>query len=141
MARYPRRKYKEPYYDPLLAVHRITEVEVTDRKFERPKSYDFNARFNEDFGVIKDESFEVTAEFRNWAATYVSERIWCPGQEIIRRKNGSIRMKFKASSEVEVISWVLSFQNDCTLAKPKMLVKRLREILKDIYRSYSTSHG
>jgi predicted DNA-binding transcriptional regulator YafY len=137
MARYPGRKYKEPDYEPLLAVHRIGRVELTDRRFERPKSYDFNARFSRDFGVIKEEPFTVTADFRNWAATYVSERIWSPDQEVIRRKDGSIRLKFKASSEMEVISWVLSFRSDCTLVKPKRLVNKLRETMREIFGSYS----
>jgi predicted DNA-binding transcriptional regulator YafY len=110
----------------------MTRVELTDRKFEPPKGYDFNARFHADFGVIKEEPFEVTADFRNWAATYVSERIWSPGQKVIRRKDGSIRIRFRASSEVEVIAWVLSFGSDCTLVKPKGLVNRLGNTLRDM---------
>jgi predicted DNA-binding transcriptional regulator YafY len=136
MARYPVRKYKEPDYEPLLVVHRISRVELTDRHFERPHGYDFKARFSKDFGVIKDEPFEVTADFRNWAVSYVSERVWCPDQEVIRRKDGSIRLKFKASSEVEVISWALSFCSDCTLVRPKRLVNKLRETMQEMFGVY-----
>jgi len=133
LARQPGRKRKEPDYDPLLAVHRIGTVELTERRVEPPAGDDFNARFNAEFGVIKEEPFEVTADFRDWAARYVSERVWCPDQKITRRKDGSIRIRFKASSEVEVISWILSFRCDCTLVKPKWLVKRLGGTLRDMF--------
>jgi predicted DNA-binding transcriptional regulator YafY len=71
-------------------------------------------------------------DFRNWAARYVSERVWCPGQKITRRKDGSVRIRFKASSEVEVTSWILSFRSECTLVKPEWLVKRLGGTLRDM---------
>lgn len=132
LARHPGQKYKEADYDPLLAVHRIGAVELTERRFEPPAGDDFNARFNADFGVIKEEPFEVTADFRNWAAAFVSERIWSPGQKVTRRKDRSIRIRFKASSEVEVVSWILSFRSDCTLVRPKWLVKRLGGMLRDM---------
>ena len=132
LARQPGRKHKEADYDPLLAVHRIGTVELTERRFEPIAGDDFTARFNAEFGVIKEEPFEVAADFRDWAARYVSERVWCPDQKITRRKGGSIRIRFKASSEVEVISWILSFRSDCTLVKPEWLVKRLKGTLCDM---------
>ena len=113
-------------------MHRIGTVELTERRFEPIAGDDFTARFNAEFGVIKEEPFEVAADFRDWAARYVSERVWCPDQMITRRKGGSIRIRFKASSEVEVISWILSFRSDCTLVKPEWLVKRLKGTLCDM---------
>jgi predicted DNA-binding transcriptional regulator YafY len=132
LARQPGKKYKEADYDPLLAVHRIGTVELTERRFEQSAGDDFAARFNADFGVIKEEPFEVTADFRDWAARYVSERAWSPGQKVTRRKDGSIRIRFKASSAVEVISWILSFRSECALVKPEWLVKRLGGTLRDM---------
>jgi predicted DNA-binding transcriptional regulator YafY len=133
MARYPGRKFKEPGYDPLLAVHRITRVELTERLFEMPKDYGGS---NEGFGVMKDAPFAVMADFRNWAAIYVSERIWSPDQKIIRRKDGSIRLKFTASSEVEVLSWVLSFGGECTLVHPNRLVGTLKHNIELMGKCY-----
>ncbi|MBW1743958.1 MAG: WYL domain-containing protein, partial [Deltaproteobacteria bacterium] len=59
MARSHGKPYKEPDFDPLLAVHRIKKLEMTERGFEFPKDYDFEKRFNREFGVINEESFEV----------------------------------------------------------------------------------
>ena len=41
LARAPGKPYREPEFNPLLAIHRIKKVELTDRLFEFPKNYDF----------------------------------------------------------------------------------------------------
>ena len=76
MARYPGKPFKEPDFDPLLAVHRIQQLELTERSYEFPENYDFEKFFNQNFGVIKEEAFKVVLEFRGYWAEYVSERIW-----------------------------------------------------------------
>jgi predicted DNA-binding transcriptional regulator YafY len=137
MARYPGRAYQKPDFDPLLAVHRITRIELTDRNFEYPKNYSFEAHFNGDFGVIKDEPFEVEVEFKDWAARFVSERIWSQDQRVTEKKDGTVRLKFKTSSEPETISWILSFSDGCRLLKPKWLIKEIEAILDRISKKYS----
>lgn len=137
MARQPGRPYRTPDFDPLLAIHRIAGIELTNRNFEYPRNYSFESRFNGDFGVIKDEPFEVEVEFRDWAARFVSERVWSPDQKIIKKKDGTVRLKFKSSSEPETISWILSFTDGCRLLKPKRLLKELEAVLDNISKKYS----
>jgi predicted DNA-binding transcriptional regulator YafY len=137
MARHPGRAYHTPDFDPLLAVHRIGKLELTDRNFEYPKSYSFETRFNGDFGVIKDEPFEVEVEFKDWAARFVSERVWSPDQKVTKGKNGTVRLKFKTSSEPETISWILSFSDGCRLLKPKWLLKKIMTTIERISKKYS----
>ena len=49
MAIYPGKPYKEPDFDPLLAIHRIKNLELTERSFEFPKDYDLEKFLNTDF--------------------------------------------------------------------------------------------
>jgi predicted DNA-binding transcriptional regulator YafY len=136
-ARHPERPYRAPDFDPLLAVHRIVGIELTDRNFEYPRHYNFETRFNGDFGVIKDEPFEVEVEFTGWAARFVSERVWSPDQRFTKRKDGTVRLKFKTSSEPETISWILSFSDGCRLLKPKWLLNEFRAVLGKISKKYA----
>lgn len=41
-------------YDPLLAVHRVREVTMTDRSFVYPRDYNFEEIYNRNFGIIKE---------------------------------------------------------------------------------------
>jgi predicted DNA-binding transcriptional regulator YafY len=137
MARYPGRAFHTPEFDPLLAVHRITKIDLTDRNFEYPKNYSFEAHFNGDFGVIKDEPFEVEIEFKDWAARFVSERVWSPDQRVIKKKDGTVRLKFTTSSELETISWILSFSDASRLLRPRWLVHKIRTTLEQVHNKYN----
>ena len=130
LARAPGKPYCQPEFNPLLAVHRIRKLEITDRLFEYPKNYDFEKAFKQNFGVIKEDAFDVQVEFTGWAAKYISERIWSPDQRIVQN-NGKTILTFSASSGPELISWVLSFGEEATLLKPDWLSE---EVYKSIIR-------
>ncbi|MGD9304183.1 MAG: WYL domain-containing protein [Desulfobacterales bacterium] len=130
LARAPGKPYRQPEFNPLLAVHRIKKVEITERLFEYPKNYDFDRAFKQNFGVIKEDAFKVEVEFTGWAAKYASERIWSPDQKIVQN-NGRTVLTFSASSEPELVSWVLSFGDEATLLKPVWLSE---EVLHSINR-------
>jgi predicted DNA-binding transcriptional regulator YafY len=125
LARKPGAVYQKPSFDPLLAVHRMKQVELTERSFEMPTDYNFDEVFNQEFGLIKERSFRVVVEFTGFAAAYVAERIWSPDQKIKWLDEGTMQLTFSASSEPEVKSWVLSFGEEAKLIKPKRLVKTL----------------
>jgi predicted DNA-binding transcriptional regulator YafY len=135
LARKPGKPYKEPEFDPLLAIHRIKKVELTNRRFEFPKNYDFEKTFKQNFGVITEDAFEVEVEFTGWAARYVAERIWSPDQKI-HKKNGTTKLTFSASSEPELISWVLSFGEEARLKKPDNLAAAIRKVSENIKNIY-----
>jgi predicted DNA-binding transcriptional regulator YafY len=122
MARKPGETYKEPDFDPLLAMHRIKNVELTERMFKFPKKYDFEKIFK---------------EFSGWSAKYVAERIWSPDQKIIKKADGKIRLIFSSSSEYELTGWVLSFADEARVIKPKWLVKEVSQTIKKMEKVYS----
>ncbi len=136
-AKMPGELFKPAPYDPLLALHRIQSVEVTDTPFKMPTDYDFEKVFNEHFGVIKGEKFTVKAELSGWAAGYMAERRLSPDQKITRRRGGKVLFRFSATSEPEVISWVLSFGEEARLLEPASLVEKLRRQLETVLEFYS----
>lgn len=136
LARTPGKPYSKPDFNPLLAIHRIKSVEVTDRLFTFPQNYDFDKAFKQNFGVIKEDAFEVQVEFTGWAARYVSERIWSPDQKVVQN-NGKTILTFSASSEPELISWVLAFGEQAKLIKPKKLVNEAKTSIANMNKNYT----
>jgi predicted DNA-binding transcriptional regulator YafY len=126
-AKEPGKPYHAPDYDPLLAIHRMKQVEITDRTFEYPADFDFERAFNRHFGVIKGKAFEVVVEFTGWAAQYVSERIWSPDQKIRKVGKDKIRLTFTATSEPELISWILSFGHEAHCIRSPMIKHKVLE--------------
>jgi predicted DNA-binding transcriptional regulator YafY len=113
-------------------------VELTDRKFEFPKNYDFEKTFKQNFGVIKEDAFQVEVEFTGWAAKYVAERIWSPDQKI-HKKNGATKLTFSASSEPELVSWVLSFGGEAKLIAPDWLIENIKQKIADMENKLNAS--
>jgi len=136
-ARSPGRKYKAPDYDPLLAVHRLIKVELTDRNYEFPGDYDFEKFFNQEFGVMKDDVFKVEVEFTGFSALYVAERLWSADQKIVKKKDGGIKLTFSASSTPEILSWVFSFNEEAKVVKPAWLKEKVVELINGMQSNYS----
>ncbi|NDY73090.1 hypothetical protein DO021_15515 [Desulfobacter hydrogenophilus] len=136
MAIFPGRPYKEPEFDPLLAVHRIEAIEETDTHYEFPGDYNFEKAFNQHFGVIQGKAFQVTVEFSGWAADYVAERIWSPDQSITHTEDGKIVLMFTSSSEPEIISWVLSFGVEVKVLQPILLAEKIKKNISDMQLIY-----
>ncbi len=136
LARKPGQPYKEPAFDPLLAVHRIEKAELDERPFKFPEDYDFEKIFNRNFGVIKEEAFEVKVEFVGFAAGFVVERIWSPDQQIQQLQGGKIHLSFSASSEPELVAWLLSFGDEARLLSPDWLVEEVKGQVARMGKNY-----
>ena len=136
LARAPGKTYAKPKFDPLLAIHRIKKIEFTERLFVFPDNYDFDKVFKQNFGVIKENAFDVEIEFNGYFAKYISERIWSPGQSI-NKKNGKTILKFNASSKPELLSWVMSFGKDAKVIKPEWLIKNVKEEIEKTQHQYN----
>jgi predicted DNA-binding transcriptional regulator YafY len=136
MAKYPGKRYQAPDYDPLLAVHRIRKIETTERTYEFPDTFNFEKAFNKNFGIIKEDAFEVEVEFSGWAARYAAERIWSPDQRITKERKGKIRVTFKASSKPELIGKILSFGEEAVAVKPDWFVEELMATTKRMHELY-----
>lgn len=133
------KKWMEPEFDPLLAIHRFKKIKKADRSvpFEAPKKYDFEKAFNKSFGIIKEKSFTVEAEFTGWAAVQVAERTWSPDQ-VITKNGDAVTVKFTASSGPETLSWILSFGDNGRLLGPDWLVGELAQKVGAMGNLYST---
>jgi predicted DNA-binding transcriptional regulator YafY len=101
-----------------------------------PEKYDFEKIYNVNFGVIKEDVFEVTVEFTGWSAQYVSERVWSPDQKIKKIGKNKIHLTFTAASETEVISWVLFFGEEAKVIAPSWLVKEMKKKTQMIANIY-----
>ena len=137
-AKMPGEPFSPADYDPMLALHRIQEVRITDTKFKFPKDYDFERTMNRQFGVIHGRRFKVVAEFTGWAAGFVTERRWSPDQSIKPLRGGETRVTFTATSEPEVLNWILAFGDEAKLVGPAELVEKLRQRLELVSAKYGS---
>ena len=137
-AKEPGRPFDSDTPDRILAVHRITGVEKTDRPYRPPENYDFDRSMRGNFGVWQSDPFEVVCEFRGWAADYVAERQWSDGQLVQRKPDGGVELKFTARGLDEVTRWVLGFGESARVLRPSELVDRVSSSLKEAVARYGS---
>ena len=132
----PGKKWKDVGYDPIWALQRFRRVEKTEVKFAWPADYDFEKGLNREFGMLRGEAFRVVAEFTGWAADYVAEREWSPGQKVEWRPDASMVLEFDAVSRDEVVSWIIGFGEGCRVVSPGWLVDAVMGRLRAVAGRY-----
>lgn len=137
LARRPGERRQSNHFDPLLALHRIQSLSITERHFEHPKNFDFGKLFKNEFGLIKEKPIYAEVEFSGWAARYASERIWSSDQKLFKTEDCKIIIRVKVSSEDEFLSWVLSFGDAAKIIRPKTLAMKLLLKTNHILLRYS----
>ena len=102
-----------------FALHRVQQASLTRRTSKHlPEPEEENKGA---FGMMEDTPFIARIRFDKAAATYVAEREWSDGQKVTFHKDGSITLSVTARSQVESISWILSFGEVAEVISPKWL--------------------
>jgi hypothetical protein len=95
-----------------LAVHRIQDVVLTERKYrmELPEASP------DEFGLPWHEPRNFRIFFKpGRAADYVRERIWSENQRFEEHDDGSLLLELTTRSEPELQAWVRSFGEEAKL--------------------------
>jgi predicted DNA-binding transcriptional regulator YafY len=89
------------------------------------------------FGMVYDDSVEVTIWFSADQARYIREQQWSGQQNITGCKDGSIELWMKTSGWHDVKRWLLSFGSDARLIAPENLRIDIRNEAEAVLKSYT----
>jgi proteasome accessory factor B len=104
-----------------FAIDRIRRLELSDDRFDVPRSFDFDAYLGASFGVIAEPATRVRIRFdRRWA-TYVEEHTWHPSQSLRRGTGGSLELTMEVGGTAELLAWILSFGSGAEVLEPESL--------------------
>ena len=68
---------------------------------------------------------------------YVRERLWGEVQTVEDLPDGGVTIAFTATSEPEIMAWILSFCGEAELLEPKELRKEIRRRVEKL----AVQHG
>ena len=95
-----------------LAVHRILDVTLTERRF----TFTLPDASTETFGLPWHEPRTFRIRFTpGKASDYVRERIWAEEQRLEELDDGGALLEITTRSEPELLAWVRSFGEDAAL--------------------------
>ena len=96
-------------------------VSLTNRRFEIPEDFDFEAFTRTAFNMIWGETQEVKIRFSASQAPYIRERTWHPRQKIETEPDGSIILTLKVADLGEVKFWLIGFGVEAEVLEPAEL--------------------
>jgi predicted DNA-binding transcriptional regulator YafY len=123
----------------VFAVDRVRSVSLTNRRFEIPEDFDFEAFTRTAFNMIWGETQEVKIHFSASQAPYIRERTWHPSQKIETEPDGSIILTLQVADLWEVKFWLIGFGVEATVLNPIELAKEIgteAETLAKVYRRF-----
>ena len=115
----------------LFLVDRIEDLTATDERFEVPDDYSSCQLTGGAFGLIDEgPERELDLLFAAPIAHLIRERIWHPDQVLDERADGSLRLKFSAAGDTEILSWISSLIPHVQVLGPASLRQKFLEALR-----------
>ena len=106
----------------LFAVERIEALQLLDERFEVPEDYRVDMLTGTAFGLIEEgEVRDLEIFFSADVAHFVRERIWHSEQRITEHPDGSLTLRFSASGDKEILSWLYGFLPHVRILAPEEL--------------------
>ena len=120
----------------LLAVHRILDLEVFDDVF--PNDHPFNEEefVKNRFGLFSGKPEKIKLKFDKSIRHYIEPNHWHATQKFSNNKKGDLILEMETAVTPELISWILGWNKNVQVMKPKGLVEEIRKNLVEMLAKY-----
>lgn len=122
-----------------FALDRLSELEITREKFQRPKDFNVQEDYRYYFGIITPEGEEpkdIILSFDPVQGKYIKTLPLHETQEIIADNKDEVRIKLRLCITQDFIMELLSFGNRVKVLKPKPLATQIKEAHYKAYQNY-----
>ena len=120
----------------ILAVHRILGLEVFDDVF--PNDHPFNEEefVKNRFGLFSGKQEKIKLKFDKSIRHYIEHNHWHATQKFSNDKKGNLILEMETAATPELISWILGWNKNVLVMKPKGLVEEIRKNLVETLAKY-----
>lgn len=122
-----------------FALDRLTNLEITNRTFEFPKTYNIEESYRYCFGIISptdEEPQEIILSFDPFQGKYIKTLPLHDTQQVLVDTEDELQIKLKLCVTHDLIMELLSFGDNMKVLKPKSLVKEIKEAHHRAFRQY-----
>ncbi len=132
---------RSPYYDRIMiyALDRVQEIEAIDETFDYPEEFVAEEYFEDCFGIIADEEYDVeTVKFRVSAgqANYIRSLMLHQSQKEIERNDEYSTFTVRLRPTFDFRQEILSMGSDIEVLSPKWFRDEVAEISKNMWNKY-----
>jgi predicted DNA-binding transcriptional regulator YafY len=120
-----------------FAVDAIEGAELLDAPARSEDDDQLDQRLGAGYGIFSGSEVQwAVLRFSPERSRWVASEKWHPAQEGRYLKDGHYELKVPYADDREIIMDILRYGPDCKVLKPKALVERVQEQLRDVLRLY-----
>ena len=122
-----------------FALDRLTNLEITSRKFKQKEKYNIEDNFKYSFGIISpngDEPKDIVLAFETIQGKYIKTLPLHESQQILIDNEEELQIKLKLCITHDFIMELLSYGVDMKVLKPKSLVNEIKKAHLKAYQQY-----
>lgn len=122
-----------------FALDRLSELEITNRKFHLPNTFNINDHFKYSFGIISpngQKPQEVVLSFDPFQGKYIKTLPLHHSQEIITDNDDELVIKLTLFVTFDFLMEVLSYGDNVKVIQPESLVKDVINTCKNVLELY-----
>ena len=122
-----------------FALDRLSNLEITNKKFEFPKTYNIEESYRYCFGIISPNDEvpqEIILSFNPFQGKYIKTLPLHHTQEIIINNEKELRIKLKLCITHDFIMELLSYGNNMKVIKPDLLIREIKTAHQNAFKQY-----
>lgn len=122
-----------------FALDRLTNLEITRKRFTIPKDINIEVQFKYSFGIISpndQKPQEIVLSFDAHQGKYIKTLPLHDTQEIILDTEGELQIKLKLCITHDFIMELLSFGENVKVLQPKSLINKIKSTNEKAYKQY-----
>ncbi len=116
-------------------LNKFEDLTLTDKTFDKG-SFNLQEYLNQSFGVYHGKILNVKLSFSNELAQEAEQYNFHPTQKIIKEKDGTLTVTFKASGDKEIMWHIFKWGKGCKIISPKSLKDEYKKYLEDVLLNY-----
>ncbi len=122
-----------------FALDRLTNLEITNRAFEFPKTYNIEESYRYCFGIISptdEEPQEIILSFDPFQGKYIKSLPLHETQQILIDNENELQVKLKLCLTHDLIMELLSFGDNMKVLNPEALINEIKAAHQNAFKQY-----
>lgn len=122
-----------------FALDRLSNLEITNSRFQTPATYNIEENYRYCFGIISptgETPQEILLSFDPFQGKYIKTLPLHETQQIVVDNEDELQVKLKLFITHDLIMELLSFGDNMKVLKPKALIKEIKEAHQKAFEQY-----
>jgi predicted DNA-binding transcriptional regulator YafY len=122
-----------------FALDRLTNLEITNQRYQFPENYSIEKSYRYSFGIISpndEEPHDIILSFDPYQGKYIKTLPLHDTQQVLVDNDKELKIKLKLCLTHDFVIELLSFADNMKVIEPKSLAEQIKQAHQNAFRQY-----